>query len=88
VDDVRWIYSTVAAPSFAAIIEHLGQLSFYDEKNPVREWMEYGRSNREPVLDEEDEDSDIPIPSQLVRDQIDPRDLQTATGDECISDWA
>jgi hypothetical protein len=49
--------------------------------------MEYGRSNREPVLDEEDEDSDIPIPSQLVRDQIDPKDLQTATGDDCISDW-
>jgi hypothetical protein len=35
--------------------------------------MEYGRSNREPVLDEEDEDSDIPISSQLVRDQIDPK---------------
>jgi hypothetical protein len=70
------------------IIEHLGQLSFYDEKNPAREWMEYGRCNREPVLDEEDEDSDIPIPSQLVRDQIDPKDLQTATGDDCISDWA
>jgi hypothetical protein len=43
------------------IIEHLGQLSFYDEKNPVREWMKYGRSNRELVLDE-DEDSDIPYP--------------------------
>jgi hypothetical protein len=68
------------------IIEHLGQLSFYDEKNPVWEWMEYGRSNWEPVLDEEDEDSDIPIPSQLVRDQIDPKDLQTAMGDDCISD--
>jgi hypothetical protein len=68
------------------IIEHLGQLNFYDEKNPVREWMEYGRSNREPVLDEEDEDSVISIPSQLVRDQIDPKDLQTATGDDCISD--
>jgi hypothetical protein len=50
--------------------------------------MEYGRSNRESVLDEEDEDNDIPIPSQLVRDQIDPKDLQTATGDDCISDWA
>jgi hypothetical protein len=49
--------------------------------------MEYGKSNREPVLDEEDEDSDIPISSQLVRDQIDPKDLQTATGDDCISDW-
>jgi hypothetical protein len=70
------------------IIEHLGQLNFYDEKNLVQEWMEYGRSNREPVLGEEDEENDIPIPSQLVRDQIDPKDLQTATSDDCISDWA
>jgi hypothetical protein len=28
----------------------------------VREWIEYGRSNWELVLDE-DEDSDVPIPS-------------------------
>jgi hypothetical protein len=70
------------------IIVHLGQLNFYDDKKPVREWMEYGRSNREPVLDEEDEDRDIIIPSQLVRDQIDPKDIQTAMGDDCISDWA
>jgi hypothetical protein len=28
----------------------------------VREWIEYGGSNRELVLDE-DEDSDVPIPS-------------------------
>jgi hypothetical protein len=82
---VTWFHKSIDEGD---IIEHLGQLSFYDEKNPVREWMEYGRSNREPVLDEEDEDSDIPIPSQLVRDQIDPKDLQTATGDDCISDWA
>jgi hypothetical protein len=39
------------------------------------------------VLDEEDEDSDIPVPSQLVRDQIDPKDLQTATGDDWQSHW-
>jgi hypothetical protein len=70
------------------IIEHLGQLNFYDEKNPVREWMEYGRSNWDLVLHEEDEDNDVPIPSQLVRDQIDPKDLKTATGGDCISDWA
>jgi hypothetical protein len=51
------------------IIEHLGQLNFYGEKNPVREWMEYGRSNWEPILDE-DEDSDVPISSQLVTPKI------------------
>jgi hypothetical protein len=43
------------------IIEHLGQLNFYDEKNSVRKWMEYGKSNQELVLDQKDEDSDIPI---------------------------
>jgi hypothetical protein len=52
------------------IIEHLGQLNFYAEKNLVREWMEYGRSNWEPILDEEDEDSDVPISSQLVTPKI------------------
>ena len=30
-------------------IDQLAHLSFYDENNPVREWMEYGRSNRAPV---------------------------------------
>jgi hypothetical protein len=70
------------------IIEQLGQLNFYDEKNPVREWMGYCRLNREPILDEEDEDSDVPIPSHLVRDQIDPKDICATTGDDCISDWA
>jgi hypothetical protein len=43
------------------IIEHLGQLNFYDEKNSVRKWMEYGKPNQELVLDQKDEDSDIPI---------------------------
>jgi hypothetical protein len=71
-------------------IDYLAHLSFYDENNPVREWMEYGRSNRAPVLDEdEDEDEgDIPIPSHILRDQIDPEDLRRATSDNCISDWA
>jgi hypothetical protein len=50
--------------------------------------MEYGRSNRDPVLDEDDDDGDVPIPSQLVRDHINISDLCDATGDECISDWA
>ena len=47
-------------------IDQLAHLSFYDEKNPVREWMEYARSNRAPVLDEDDDDGDIPLPSHIV----------------------
>jgi len=69
-------------------IDQLAHLSFYDEKNPVREWMEYGRSNRAPVLDEDDDDGDIPLPSHIVRDQINVSDLREATGNDSISDWA
>ncbi|XP_039775685.1 uncharacterized protein LOC120673745 [Panicum virgatum] len=50
--------------------------------------MEYGRSNRAPVLDEDDDDGDVPLPSHIVRDQINLSDLRDTTGDACISDWA
>jgi hypothetical protein len=56
--------------------------------NLVREWMEYGRSNQTPVLEEDDDDGDVPLSSHSVRDQIHPIDLREATGDDCISDWA
>jgi hypothetical protein len=69
-------------------IDQFAHLSFYDENNPVREWMEYGRFNQDPVLDEDDDDSDIPLPSQIVRDHTHPSDLRQATGAEGISDWA
>ena len=69
-------------------IDQLAHLSFYDENNPVREWMEYGRSNRAPVLDEDEDDGDVPLPSHIVRDQINLSDLREAMGDDSISDWA
>ena len=69
-------------------IDQLAHFSFYDENNLVREWMEYGRSNRAPVLDEDDDDGDVPLPSHIVRDQINLSDLREAMGDDCISDWA
>jgi uncharacterized membrane protein YgcG len=69
-------------------ISQLAHLSFYDEKNPIRDWMEYGRSNKAPVLDEDDDDGDVPLPNPLVSDQIAPEDLRAATGAEGISDWA
>jgi hypothetical protein len=50
--------------------------------------MEYGRSNEALVLDEDDDDGDVPLPSHIVSDHIDPSALRDATGDECISDWA
>ena len=69
-------------------IDQLAHLSFYDENNPVREWMEYGRPNRTPVLDKDDDDGDIPLPSHIVRDQINLSYLCEGTGDDSISDWA
>jgi hypothetical protein len=69
-------------------IDQLGHLSFYDENYPVQEWMEYGRSNRALVLDEDGDDGDVPLLSHIVRDQINLSDLREATGDDCISDWA
>ena len=50
--------------------------------------MEYGRSNRALVLDEDDDDGDILLPSHIVRDQINVSDLCEATRDDSISDWA
>jgi hypothetical protein len=48
--------------------------------------MEHGRSNRVLVLDEDDDDGDVPLRSHIVRDQIDPSNLNDPTGDDCISD--
>ncbi|TVU26044.1 hypothetical protein EJB05_28572, partial [Eragrostis curvula] len=45
--------------------EKLMELSLYDETNPIRDWMENGRSNATPLLDEEAADSDTPIPAGL-----------------------
>ncbi|XP_039822551.1 uncharacterized protein LOC120684729 [Panicum virgatum] len=50
--------------------------------------MEYGRSNRAPVLEEDDDDRDVHLPSHIIRDQINLSDLHEATGDDCINDWA
>jgi hypothetical protein len=48
-------------------IDRFVEVSFYDCTNPVREWMEYGRSNLPPVLDEDSDEVDVPLPSHLVR---------------------
>ena len=53
----------------------------------MREWMEYDRSNQTLVLDKDDDDGDVPLPSHIVRDQINLSDLRETMGDDCISDW-
>jgi hypothetical protein len=34
--------------------DKLMELSLYDSHNPIQDWMEHGRSNADPLLDEED----------------------------------
>lgn len=66
----------------------LMELSLYDANNPIRDWMEHGRSNADPVLDEEAPDSDVPIPSHLVTEDDDPQELQRILGTSSLVSWA
>ncbi|TVU34001.1 hypothetical protein EJB05_15822, partial [Eragrostis curvula] len=66
----------------------LMELSLYDSSNPIRDWMENGRSNAEPLLDEEETESDAPMPSRLVIQDDDPRELQRITGTSSLAEWA
>jgi hypothetical protein len=47
-----------------------------------------GRSNAEPLLDEEDTVSDTPIPNRTVTEDDDRQTLRQFTGTSSIVDWA
>jgi hypothetical protein len=64
------------------------ELSLYDAQNPIRDWMEHGQSNENPLLNEEDTQSDTPISSRLVTEGDDSRTLQIITGKSSLVDWA
>jgi len=68
--------------------DRLMDLTLNDVDNPIREWMEAGRSVGVPELDEDDSDSDAPLPSHLVSATVDPSDLRRQTEAPSISDWA
>jgi hypothetical protein len=63
-------------------------MSLYDAQNPIREWMEHGRSNADPLLDEEDTQSDNPILSSIVMEGDYSRTLQRITSKSSLVDWA
>jgi hypothetical protein len=63
------------------------ELSLYNDQNLIRDWMEHGRSNADPLLDEEDTQSDTPIASRLVTECDDSRTLQKITGKSSLVDW-
>src|SRR6266508_3797830 len=68
--------------------DRLMELSLNDANNPIREWMEAGRSVGVPELDEETSDSEAPLPSHFVSDTVDPSDLRRQTGAPSITQWA
>jgi hypothetical protein len=68
------------------LFDKLMDLSLYDAQNPIRDWMEHGRSNADPLLDEEDTQSDTPIPSRIVTEGDDTRTLQKITGTSSLID--
>jgi hypothetical protein len=68
--------------------DKLLELSLYDSQNPIRYWMEHGRSNEDPLLDEEDTQSDTPIPSRIVTEGNDSRTWQRITCKSSLIDWA
>lgn len=66
----------------------LMELSLFDASNPIRDWMEKGRSNADPVLDEEATDSDVPIPAKMVIEGDDPVELQRIMGTSDLVSWS
>jgi hypothetical protein len=47
-----------------------------------------GRSNADSLLNEEDTESDTPLPNRIVTEGDDPRTLRQITGSASIVDWA
>jgi hypothetical protein len=64
----------------------LMELSLYNAQNLIKEWMEHGRSNADPLLDEEDTKSDTPILSRLVTEGDDDTTLRRITGKSSLVD--
>jgi chromatin remodeling complex protein RSC6 len=70
------------------LFDKLIELSLYDAQNPIRDWMEHGRSNEAPLLDEEDTQSDTLMPSRIVTERDDVRSLQKIICKTYLIEWA
>jgi hypothetical protein len=68
--------------------DKLMELSLYDSQNLIQDWMVHGRSNEDPLLDEDDTQSDTPIPSRIVTQGDDATTLQRITGKLSLVNWA
>jgi hypothetical protein len=56
--------STVEPSDFDPVNRTM-DLSFYYYRNAIQDWMEHGRSNAPPVMDEDSDCTDTPVPSQI-----------------------
>jgi hypothetical protein len=69
------------------LFDKLMELFLYDAQNPIRDWMEHGRSNADPLPDKEDTQNDTPILSRIVTEGDDSRTLQRITDKSSLIDW-
>jgi hypothetical protein len=65
----------------------LMEFSLYDAQNLIWDWMEHGQSNEAPLLDEEDTQSDTPMPSRVVTERDDATSLQKIIGKPSFVEW-
>jgi hypothetical protein len=65
--------------------DKLMELSLYDAQNPIQDWMEHGRSNKAPLLDKKDTQSDTPM---IVTECDDAKSLKKITGKASLIEWA
>jgi hypothetical protein len=68
------------------LLDKIMELSLYDAQNLIRDWIEHGPSNADPLLDKKDSQSDTPIPSRIVTEGDDTRTLQKIIGTSSLID--
>ena len=74
--------ATVEASEFDPATSFM-DLSLYRQTRPIEEWMQHGRSNRAPTLDEDSDFADPPVPAQILTD------LARRVGEPVnVDDWA
>ena len=71
--------STVEPSDFDPV-SRMMDLSFYRQRSAIQDWMEHGRSNAPPTLDEDSDISDVPLPNPMF--------TSLAEDNENLEQWA
>ena len=67
-------------PSDFDHVSRMMDLSFYRQRSAIQDWMEHGRSNAPPTLDEDSDISDVPLPNPMF--------TSLAEDNENLEQWA